>query len=97
MDEIILLKSEDLKKLISDLLDEKIQVFNQKPAPLDEQRLYGDKQLSQYLACTVQTINKLKKSGRITCHRAGRLYYYLRSEIDRDLAQQPIKKYEKKQ
>jgi len=51
--------------------------------PTDEQRIYGDKELAKYLNCTIQTINRLKKAGKIPFHRYGRKYYYLRSEIDK--------------
>jgi excisionase family DNA binding protein len=51
--------------------------------PTDEQRIYGDKGLAEYLNCTIQTINRLKMAGKIPFHRYGRKYYYLRSEIDK--------------
>lgn len=49
----------------------------------DEQRFYGDKELGAYLNCTVQTINRLKRNGKLPFKRFGRKYYYLRSEIDK--------------
>lgn len=58
-------------------------IATEPPAPVDEQRIYGDKGLANYLNCTIQTINKLKMAGKIPFHRYGRKYYYLRSEIDK--------------
>jgi len=58
-------------------------VHNPTGQPLpDEQRIYGDKALAEYLNCTVQTVSRLKMAGNIPFHRYGRKYYYLRSEID---------------
>lgn len=48
----------------------------------DEKRFVGDKELADYLDCTIQTVSRLKKAGKIPFHRYGRKYYYLRSEID---------------
>lgn len=68
-----------------DLLQTTIEklVKSEPQAPTDEQRLYGDKQLGEYLNCTIQTVSRLKKAGKIPFHRYGRKYYYLRSEIDK--------------
>jgi len=52
-----------------------------KPEP-DDVRLYGDRELADYLSCNVQTIYRLKKAGKLPIHKYGRKYYYLRSEID---------------
>jgi len=49
-------------------------------------RLNGDKELADYLRCSVQTVQVLKKRGQITFHRMGRRCYYLSSEVDRDLS-----------
>jgi excisionase family DNA binding protein len=45
-------------------------------------RLYGDRSVAKHLGCTVQTINQLKKSGKLPFHRVGRKYYYIQSEVD---------------
>jgi len=68
-----------------DLLQATIEklIATEPPAPVDEQRIYGDKGLAEYLNCTPQTIYRLKQLGRIPFHRYGRKYYYLRSEIDK--------------
>jgi len=68
-----------------DLLQTTIEklVKSEPQTPTDEQRFYGDKQLGEYLNCTIQTISRLKKAGKIPFHRYGRKYYYLRSEIDK--------------
>lgn len=62
-----------------------------KEAPAEELKFDGDKALAQYLNCSVQTVHALKRRKAITFHRMGRRCYYLRSEIDRDLAVQPRK------
>jgi len=60
-----------------------IDLLNLKPqASPDELRFYGDKELAKYLNCTVQTVSRQKKAGKIPFHRYGRKYYYLRTEID---------------
>lgn len=51
--------------------------------PTDEQRIYGDRGLAEYLNCTIQTVSRQKKAGKVPFHRYGRKYYYLRSEIDK--------------
>jgi excisionase family DNA binding protein len=51
------------------------------PEP-DEVRLYGDKELAEYLHCNIQTIYRLKKAKKIPFRKYGRKYFYLRSEID---------------
>jgi len=56
-----------------------------KPEP-DELRLYGDRELANYLNCNIQTIYRLKKAGKLPIHKYGRKYYYLRSEIDKAFA-----------
>lgn len=61
-----------------------------KEAPT-ELKFDGDKALAVYLNCSVQTVHALKRRKAITFHRMGRRCYYLRSEIDRDLAVQPRK------
>lgn len=68
-----------------DLLQATIEklIATEPTAPVDEQRIYGDKGLAEYLNCTPQTIYRLKQLGRIPFHRYGRKYYYLRSEIDK--------------
>ncbi len=48
----------------------------------EPQRFYGDSALAKYLGCTVQTINQLKKTGKLPFHRVGRKYYYIQSEVD---------------
>jgi excisionase family DNA binding protein len=56
---------------------------NAKPqVQTDEQRFYGDKELAEYLNCTIQTVSRQKQAGRLPFHRYGRKYFYLRSEID---------------
>ncbi len=45
-------------------------------------RLYGDKAVATHLGCTVQTINQLKKSGKLPFHRVGRRYFYLTNEVN---------------
>jgi len=62
-----------------------------KEAPTEELKLDGDKALAQYLNCSVQTVHALKRRKAITFHRMGRRCYYLRSEIDKDLAVHPHK------
>jgi len=74
-----------------DELAEKLCERMQQPTPLslvafstpdtEDIRFYGDSKLAEYLKTSVQTINQLKKRG-LPCHRAGRQYYYLRSEVD---------------
>lgn len=44
--------------------------------------LIGDKALAEYLGCTIQTVSRLKKKGKLTFHRYGRKYYYKSDEID---------------
>lgn len=48
-------------------------------------RFIGDRALAAYLDCSIQTINKLKKSGKVPFHKYGRKYYYIQSEIDASL------------
>jgi excisionase family DNA binding protein len=47
--------------------------------------LIGDKALAEYLGCTIQTVSRLKKKGKLTFHRYGRKYYYKSDEIDEAL------------
>ena len=73
-----------LRQEISELRKQVEKLVNaEPPPPLDEQRIYGDKALGEYLSCTIQTISRLKMAGKIPFHRYGRKYYYLRSEIDK--------------
>lgn len=72
-----------LKQQVSELSTKIDNLLNLKPQALpDEQRFYGDKELAKYLNCTVQTVSRQKKAGKIPFHRYGRKYYYLRSECD---------------
>ena len=75
---------EDLRSVIDTRLENK-------EAPTEELKFDGNKALAQYLNCSVQTVHALKRRKAITFHRMGRRCYYLRSEIDRDLAVQPRK------
>ncbi|MBK6345003.1 MAG: helix-turn-helix domain-containing protein [Bacteroidales bacterium] len=60
---------------------------NEVPAPflISSEKLIGDKALAEYLGCTIQTVSRLKKTGKITFHRYGRKYYYKSQEIDESL------------
>jgi len=74
--------------LIGEIADIKSILRNRperQPEPESDLRLHGDKELAEYLNCSVQTISVLKKSGKVTFHRMGRRCYYLRSEVDNDL------------
>ncbi len=70
----------ELKTMIQDFVSSKTNPTGQ-PLP-DEQRFYGDRELAEYLNCTVQTVSRQKQAGKVPFHRYGRKYYYLRSEID---------------
>ena len=52
---------------------------------ISSEKLIGDKALADYLGCTIQTVSRLKKKGKITFHRYGRKYYYKSDEIDESL------------
>lgn len=72
-----------LKQEIQELRKQVDKLVNAEPkSSLDEQRIYGDKALAEYLNCTIQTISRIKNAGKLPFHRYGRKYYYLRSEID---------------
>jgi excisionase family DNA binding protein len=76
----------DLQVLIIDCVNTCLKHVPEKSELLtDDQRLYGDKELATYLHCSVQTVQTLKKAGKVSFHRMGRRCYYLRSEVDRDL------------
>lgn len=49
------------------------------------QCFHGDKELAEYLNCSVQTVKQLKSTGKINFYCMGYQCYYLRSEIDKDL------------
>jgi excisionase family DNA binding protein len=73
--------------LLSEVADIKEILRNgpNQTAHIKEIRLNGDRELADYLKCSVQTVSVLKKDGKLTFHRMGRRCYYLASEIDRDL------------
>ena len=72
-----------LKQDVSKLITKIEALLNTKPqAQTDEQRFYGDKELAEYLNCTIQTVSRQKQAGKLPFHRYGRKYFYLRSEID---------------
>jgi excisionase family DNA binding protein len=72
-----------LSNIESILLDFRHSVSQQTPPKQeDSSRLYGDRSVAKHLGCTVQTINQLKKSGKLPFHRVGRKYYYIQSEVD---------------
>jgi hypothetical protein len=72
-----------LSNIESILLDFKHSVSLQTPPKQeDSSRLYGDKAVAKHLGCTVQTINQLKKSGKLPFHRVGRRYFYLTNEVN---------------
>lgn len=75
----------DLVHLIAAEVTSRMQ-SDQKPTPQitkePDQKFTGDKALAQYLGCTIQTINRLKRTGELPFHRFGRRYYYLKSEVD---------------
>ena len=73
---------------IEALLKELMENQNrERPAPsiISSEKLIGDKALAEYLGCTIQTVSRLKKNGKITFHRYGRKYYYKSDEIDEAL------------
>ncbi len=73
--------------LLGEIADIKAILRNRPESEKTEDiRLNGDKELAQYLHCSVQTVQMLKRRGQISFHRMGRRCYYLSSEIDRDLA-----------
>ena len=78
--ELLLQKVDNLTKIIEGLAKTEPQ-----PEP-DEMRFFGDKELANYLNCTIQTINRLKRAGKLPFKRIGRKYYYLRSEVDKALS-----------
>ena len=74
--------------LLSEVADIKSMLRNRQDSQskqVEDQRLHGDKALANYLNCSLQTVNVLKRKQQITFHRMGRRCYYLRSEVDRDL------------
>lgn len=75
----------DLVSLIAFEITTRMQKTEQakvKPSPEPDQKFTGDKELAKYLGCTIQTINRLKRTGALPFHRFGRRYYYLKSEVD---------------
>jgi excisionase family DNA binding protein len=85
--EDIVLSSISISDLVEKIAVEVHARFNnqrleQTPATIDDKRFSGDQALADYLHCTIQTINKLKKSGKLPFHKFGRKYYYIQSEID---------------
>lgn len=76
----------DLVQMIAAEVATRMQSNNQQtrinPQIIQDKRFVGDKELAEYLGCTIQTINRLKKTGALPFHRYGRRYYYLKSEID---------------
>ena len=78
--ELLNQKFDKLTNLVETLVNVEPQ-----PAP-DEVRFVGDRELANYLNCNIQTIYRLKKSGKLPIHKYGRKYYYLRSEIDKAFA-----------
>jgi len=73
-----------LKQQVAELTTKIDSLLSVKPpAKPDERRIYGDIELAAYLGVTVQTVNRIKKAGKIPFYRIGRKYYYITSEIDR--------------
>lgn len=78
--EVLHQKFDKLTKLVETLIN-----VEPKPEP-DEVRFNGDRELSEYFRCNIQTIYRLKKAKKLPFHKFGKRYYYLRSEVDKALA-----------
>ena len=59
--------------------------------PTEPIRLYGDKAASQYLNCSVMTMQSLRRSGAIPFYRTGRKVFFISTELDSALKVQSRK------
>lgn len=74
-----------LQKRVDTLTEIITEMRTSQPPQPDDQRLYGNHELAKYLKCTVQTVIRLKKLGKLPFYVKGRTFYYMRSEIDQAL------------
>ncbi len=90
----IILTSIPLNDLVAQIAHEVSEQINRQnhstppqPAAEPDEKFTGDRELAQYLGCTIQTINRLKRNGELPFHRFGRRYYYLKNEVDQAFKQ----------
>ena len=69
------------------------KILNEKPAM--ELIFHGDRELADYIGCSLTTIYKLKKAKVLRFYSIGRKYYYKQSEIDEDLKSKKLQKTKK--
>jgi len=74
----------DLVKMIADEVESRIISNRMESLKPNEEnlRFIGDRAIASYLDCTIQTIHKLKKAGKLPYHKYGRKYYYIQAEVD---------------
>lgn len=81
MQQINFLSFDDVKRAVSEVLSENEQFTNNsKPEP--EVYIHGLQGLADFLGIGVTTSWKLVKKGKLPYYRAGKKYYFKRSEIE---------------
>jgi len=81
MQQIVFLTKEDIKTAVLEALSEH-QTQTPPTAPEPEQRIYGLKNLADFLGVGITTCWKLKKSGKLPFYQAGKKLYFKKSEIE---------------
>lgn len=84
------LSSDDLKKLISDLLDEKLTGF--KPQQKQATEYLTREDVSKLLKISLPTVTEYTKTGKLNGLRMGRRVLFRKEEIEQSLtAIEPLK------
>lgn len=86
MSEIILLTPEEIKKLISEVVEEKLKISDHGLTNFNlnnkyEERLLSTKEVCEYLGKSKSTINRMRQSGTLPAYGLDDSVYYKESDI----------------